>query len=445
MFIMMSFPPEKSKKILLFGIIESIIILSAILWAFYGLKTVFLGDTLTSRFATIYALTYHHTWYINRPPESSPNPFESKTVDKVQVKNGIISSKPPILSLFMTAEYQFLKRIGYSLDNPQQLKPIAQIMIVINVIIPYLFSILFFWKFLYKIKISPLVRIISLLTLLYGTQWSALASHFTNHVPATACLILGLYFIWKSLSAPGTVPITYYLLIGLFSSLVYTIDLPLTIFISFAILLLLLLKKNLTKTILYIAVGALPILLIHLAIMYHLTGNILPVQISREPFLFESSYWRHPAGPDALHHPKYLYAFHILIGAKGLFLLYPVLIFGLCTLLSPGTWKTLTPNVKISYLLFLCSFIIFNIYYIFSTNNYGGVSYGFRWHTGSMPLFLCACLPFFENKKYKFSFWIIWVIFFLISFYSTYECRLYPWSIDKEWAVRLLFGSIITN
>lgn len=433
-----------SEKKVIFGVIELIVILSAVLWTSCGLKTVFFGDTLTSRFATIYALTYHHTWYINRPPELPPNPFESQTVDKVQAKKGIISSKPPILSLFMTAEYQFLKRIGYSLDNPQHLKSIAQIMIAINVIIPYILSILFFWKFLYEIKVSPTVRIISLLALLYGTQWSAYASHFSNHVPATAILILGLYFVGKSFQTPEPVPVIYYLLIGLFSSLVYTIDLPLTIFIFVAILYLIFIKRNLTRTVLYIALGALPILLIHFAIMYHLTGNILPVQISREPFLFESSYWRHPAGPDALHHPKYLYAFNILFGAKGLFLLYPVLIFGLCTL-YPGTWKTLNFNVKILYSLFMCSFIIFNIYYIFSTNNYGGVSYGFRWHIGSMPLLIAASLPFCENKKNKIPFWIIWVIFFLISFYSTYECRLYPWSIDKEWTVRLLFGSIISN
>ncbi len=440
----MSFPFNKSKKIGFFLVIEFIVVLSVILWTLYGLKTVFFGDALTSRFATIYALTYHHTWYINRSPELPPNPFESQTIDKVQAKKGIISSKPPILSLFMTAEYQFLKRIGYSLDNPQHLKSIAQIMIFINVIIPYILSILFFWKFLYEIKASPTVRIILLLALLYGTQWSAFASHFTNHVPATAFLILGLYFVWKSITVSEPIPAIYYLLIGFLSSLVYTIDLPLTIFIFVAILFLLFLKRNLTRTVLYIALGALPILLIHLVIMYHLTGNILPVQISREPFLFESSYWRHPAGPDALHHPKYLYAFNILIGAKGLFLLYPVLIFGLCTL-SPGTWKTLNFNLKISYLFFMCSFIIFNIYYIFSTNNYGGVSYGFRWHIGSMPLLICASLPFLENKKNKILFWIIWVIFFLISFYSTYECRLYPWSIDKEWTVRLLFGSLISK
>ncbi|MGC8737368.1 MAG: hypothetical protein ACP5UA_01830 [Candidatus Hydrogenedens sp.] len=421
-------------------ITELIIISGAFLWVCIGLKTVFLGDTLTSRLATVYALTYHHTWYINQSSESSPNPFENRTVDKVQGKEGIISSKPPILSLFMTLEYPFLRWMGYSLDNNQDNKPIARIMIILNVIIPYLIAVLFIWKFLYEIKTTPPVRIIILLGLLYGTQWSAFASHFTNHVPATSYLIIGLYFIWKSYCVQSSVPLMYYLLIGLCASLVYTIDLPLTIFIACAILFLLIKKKN--KPLPWIIIGALPILIIHLVIMYHITGNILPVQISKEPFLFESSYWRHPAGPDALHHPKSLYAFNILFGAKGLFILYPILIFGLCIYL-PHIWKTLHNDTKLISIFFLISFIILNMYYIFSTNNYGGVSYGFRWHIGCMPLLTGMSIPYIENRKRTFLFWVFWIVFFLISLYSTYECRTYPWSVDKEWTTRLIFGSLI--
>lgn len=424
----------------LFVTIELTITLFAITWILSGLNTVFFGDTLTSRLATVYALTYHHTWYINRPPELPPNPFEARTVDKVKGKNGIISSKPPILSLFMTLEYQLIKRLGFSLNNVQDYKPIARIMILLNVIIPYLVSVLLLWKFLYEIEITPFIRIAILLGLLYGTQWSALASHFTNHVPATSFLIIGLYLIWKSYSLPGPVPRIYYFLIGLCTSFVYTIDLPITIFMACAILFLLM-KKNI-NVLPGIIIGALPILIIHFAIMYHLTGNILPVQISKEPFLFESSYWRHPAGPDALHHPKWWYTFNILFGAKGLFILYPILIFGLCIYL-PKIWKPLHKDVKTVSILFILSFIILNIYYIFSTNNYGGVSYGFRWHIGCMPLLMMMGIPYIEMRQRKIYFWFIWVIFFAISLYSTYECRTYPWSIDKEWTIRFIFGSLI--
>lgn len=424
----------------LFFIIEITIILFGIVWVFSGLKTVFLGDTLTSRLATVYALTYHHTWYINRRPELPPNPFETRTVDKVQGKNGIISSKPPILSLFMTLEYLVMKQMGYSLDKEQDYKPIARIMIFLNVIIPYLIAITLLWKFLYEIKITPSTRIAILLSLFYGTQWSAFASHFTNHVPATSFLIIGLYFTWRSYSLPEPVPWLYYLLIGLCVSLVYTIDLPLTIFMVCAILFLLM-KKGF-KTLPSIIIGAFPILIIHFVIMYHITGNILPVQISKEPFLFESSYWRHPAGPDALHHSKGLYAFNILLGAKGLFILYPVLIFGLCLYL-PWIWKYLDRDLKTLSLFFLISFFVLNIYYVFSTNNYGGVSYGFRWHIGCMPLLIIMSIPYIENRRRNLLFWIIWIVFFAISLYSTNECRTYPWSIDKEWTVRLIFGSLM--
>ncbi|MCA1902091.1 MAG: hypothetical protein LDL53_07710 [Candidatus Hydrogenedens sp.] len=429
---------NRGRDRLLSLIIEALIILSSMLWAISGLQTVFLGDSLTSRLATVYALTYHHTWYLNRPPALPPNPFENKTVDKVQGKLGIISSKPPILSLLMTLEYQIIKRAGYSLDNQQHLKPIAQILIFINVIIPFFLASVCFWKFLYEIKTGTLIRMCSLLSLLFGTQWSALSSHFTNHVPATAFLIMGIYFVWKVYNY-SNVPKYYLLLVGFFASLVYTIDLPLTIYIASGILFLL--YKKPPRLLIPITIGAMPILLVHFIIMYSITGNILPVQISHEPFLFESSYWRHPAGPDALHHPKWLYAFNILIGAKGIFLLYPVLIFGLCTC-YPSIWKHISNDIKVAWLFFIFSFIIINLYYILSTNNYGGVSYGFRWHVGSMPILIGASLPFLEGKKKNAVFWCIYLVFLVVSFYSMYECRCCPWSIDKEWTVRWIFGPL---
>ncbi len=427
------------KKNLVF-VLELIIIISAIIWACVSLKTVFLGEALTSRFATVYALTYHKTWYINRPPELSPNPFENQTVDKVQGKHGIISSKPPILSLFMTIEYQIIRTFGFSLNNKEHYKPIARIMIILNVLIPYFTAILLIWKFLYEIKVTTPTRIVLLTSLLFGTQWSALAPHFTNHVPATSFLIIGLYYVWKVYSATGSIPSIYLFLIGLCASLVYTIDLPLTIFIACAILFLLAKKK--LQILPGIIIGALPILFVHFSIMYHITGNILPVQISKEPFLFESSYWRHPLGPDALHHSKLLYTFNILIGTKGLFILYPVLVFGIL-IYFPSIWKTLDKDIKFAVLIFLFSFILFNLYYILSTNNYGGVSYGFRWHTGGMPLLLFSGMPYIENKNKKIHFWFIWLIFIFISLYSTYECRTYPWSVDKEWTTRLLFRPLL--
>ena len=48
------------------------------------------GETANSRLATVYALVHDGTWYIDRPTEASPNPFEVLTVDKVQAANGRI-------------------------------------------------------------------------------------------------------------------------------------------------------------------------------------------------------------------------------------------------------------------------------------------------------------------------------------------------------------------
>ncbi len=428
---------KKIWKISVF-VIEFIIISSAIIWACIGTKTILVGETVTSRLATVYALTHHGTFYIRPESNSYYNPFEERTVDKVKGKDGIISSKPPILSLIMAGEYLLLKKLGYSLDNPEHLKPIVKFFIFSNIILLYTISLLIVWKFLYQISVTASVKIATLVTLAYGTHWSALSSHFTNHLPAGALLILYLYCLWNIYK--GKNPFLYGLLGGLLASLIFAIDMPITIYVVGSFLVLLWYKG--ISRIIWIPIGALPILTIHFSIMLHITGSILPVQISNSPFLFEASYWRHPVEIDALHHPKLVYAFNITVGPKGTFLLYPVLILSLLNFI-PRMWNPYPKQIKILLLSFLTCFFILNIYYIFSTNNYGGMSYGFRWHAGSTPILVLSSIPLLEKLKKSKPFWICWLILFTISAYSTLECRQNLWSVDKEWTVRLIFGHIL--
>ncbi len=429
---------KKDTKEIIVCIIELLIIISAIIWAYLGTKTVFVGETVTSRLATVYALIHNKTFYIRDSSNFSPNPFEQRTVDKVKGKEGIISSKPPIFSLIMAGEYLILKEFGYSLDNPQHLKPIVRFYIISLIIPLFALSLLIIWRFLHSISASAPVRIATLAVLAFGTHWSAFSPHFTNHLPGGALLIISLYCLWNIYRDKRSS--IYGLLGGIFSSLVFTIDMPLTIFVAGGFLFLLW-YKGLNKLI-WIPIGALPVLLIHFSIMFHITGSILPVQISNAPFLFESSYWRHPVDVDALHHPKLVYTFNILVGPKGIFLLYPVLVLSLLNFL-PKFWNSYSPELKNLFISLLICFIVLNIYYILSTNNYGGMSYGFRWHAGSMPILALASIPFLEKVKKNKLFWVCWFFLFAISLYSSFECRQHPWSIDKEWTTRLIFGPLI--
>ncbi|MCX8063852.1 MAG: hypothetical protein N3G21_01605 [Candidatus Hydrogenedentes bacterium] len=417
--------------------LDLLVIGLAILWAFSGTKTVLAGETVISRLATVYALTHHRTFYIRDYPGVPPNPFEDKTIDKVKGKKGIISSKPPVLSIIMAGEYILLRKLGFSLDNPDHLKSIVRFYIFSLIIPLYVISLIITWLFLKKTGGSPLVRTATIVLLSFGTQWSAFSCHFTNHLPGGALLLIYLYCLWNIIQ--GKNPILFGLLSGILASLVFTIDLPLTIFVVGGFLYALWLTGF--SKLIWVPIGALPILALHFTVMFHITGNILPVQISNKPFLFEDSYWRHPIGIDALHHPKWLYAVNIMVGAKGLFLLYPVLILFILNFI-PKIWRSYHKDIKIALFALGVCFLFLNIYYIFSTNNYGGMSYGFRWHTGSMPILALGTVPILEKYKKNKVFWLCWFVLFLISTYSTFECRENPWTIDNEWTTRLIFGPL---
>src|SRR5690606_13368756 len=125
-------------------------------------------------------------------------------------------------------------------------------------------------------------------------------------------------------------------------------------------------------------------LLIHFSIMYEVTGSVLPVQTRKDVYLHESAAWRNPGGLDGLNEPKGTYAFHLLFGRFGTFLLFPVLLVGLA---GPALalWKSDAP-ARGWILAGFAAFVALTLYYIQSTNNYGGAAYGFRWHLGSMPI-----------------------------------------------------------
>lgn len=431
-------------KIFLFGLEVSIFCL-AFVWLLLGLQTVYISEQVKSRLATVYALMYHHTWYVDQVgQDGSTNPFRFQTVDIVQGKDGLISSKPPIFSLILTGEYLILKKLGYSLKDESHLKKIVQMLIFINIILPFILANLCIWKFLIEINVTLSTRILTLFISLFATQWSAYAIHFSNHVPAGCFLIISLFCLWRYYTASNNSSrIKWLILTGIFSSLVYTFDLPITIFITLGILYVFIKAKS-VKDVLWIVIGATPVLCVHFIILYHITGNILPVQISKAPFLYESSYWRHPLGVDALHHSYIQYAFNIILGPKGIFVLYPTLIFCLCFPLSK-TWRSVSKDIRTAWFTVLSGFVVLNLYYVFATNNYGGVSYGFRWHIGAMPILVLACVPVFESFRKNLLFWVLCIICLVISLYSCYECRLNPWSIDKEWTTRILFSPLIPD
>lgn len=423
--------PEPAQQLLL-----SIAALLA-LWG--GWRSTQTFDSANSRLATAYSLVHHGTWYIDRPENEAPNRFEQATVDKVELNGRLLSTKPPLLPLLMTAEYCLLHKLcGWSLDPPDERARIVRCMNWTFAGLPYLLCLWFFAKLLPWFIAPPLPRFALLFALAFATQIPGYAVHINNHIPAAAALMAAIYLalgIQTGRLAPA--PWRFFLF-GLAGGITFAMDLPTAIFIAF--LGLWLLYHHPRPTLFYAAPGlALPLLL-HFALMLYVTGSPLPIQSRKELYLYEAAYWREPYGLDALNEPKLLYLFHSTFGRFGSFLLFPILNLGLASIICAVFRKNWPQRglilAALPPLLILCA------YYTLSTNNYGGSAYGFRWHITAMPLLLLLAAPLAARCSRPWH-WVLLVLLLMPSLYSSYECFLAPWGSQHEWTCRWLFGPAV--
>ncbi|HPO15477.1 MAG TPA: hypothetical protein PLI09_18690 [Candidatus Hydrogenedentes bacterium] len=401
-----------------------------------GIRTVCVGDTVTSRLATVFSLTQDGTWYIDRPLTQPPNPFEQRTVDKVWVNGRLISSKPPVLTLLMTGEYLVFHRLfGWGFDDIAQLKRLLQCMNFSLVVLAYSGTLVWFALILRLVMANAWPRLAVLASLAFGTQLFGFSAQLNNHVPGACMLMMALYFVLGLCSEKHAPAPWRFFLFGFSASLVYTLDMPLTIFAAPAGLYLL--YRFPKQAVVWGGLGALPALAIHFGVMMTVTGSLLPVQVNRAMYLYESSPWRNPLGIDALNEPKGKYLFHMTFGRHGSFMLYPVLLMGLAGAIRALVRRNMPWRGYV--LTGLAAFVILTAYYVFRTNNYGGEAYGFRWHIGAMPVLLLMGAPVVDGMRGRWK-WGIMVILLAISAYSAWECFQMPWQSNREWICRLFLG-----
>lgn len=393
-----------------------------------------LGETANSRLATVYALVHHGTWHIDRPIDETPITFEQRTVDKVHVGGHLVSSKPPVLTLLMAAEYLILYHgFGFTLDDTDDLPKIVYAMTLLWVVIPFGVMLLSFSALLRLLVVRPADRFAYLTALAFCTPIAGYAAVFNNHVIAAALITMSSYLLMRVIhDATRTRPPLLFIA-GLFAGLVPTLDMPAGIFVLAGAAYLMWTRP--VRGLRWAFAGlALPILL-HIAIMIHVTGSAIPVQLRDTLWLHEASYWRNPGGMDALDEPKPHYLFHLTLGRKGLFSLYPVTLFGLA-----GAFQMLRNEgmrKRIAAGLGLTASLVFLTFYVLRTNNYGGDSYGCRWLIAAVPALMASgavSVPVTRRRCVL----ILFILAAGVSLFSVVEGSADPWRANREWILHLL-------
>lgn len=424
--------------------IERLIILGSFLVVVSALHAVVLGDSASSRLATVYSLVHEGTWYIDRPADQPANPFESKqegslggTIDKVELNGRLLSTKPPILPLAMTAGYWLMHYgAGWDLTERAELKRVMQVFNLTLVMIPYLIGLIFFARLLSLLIENPYQRLLPLAALAFGTQLPGFATQLNNHTPAIAALIVALYFAIGLASGKLAPSRHRFFGFGLACALVFTLDMPLTLFVAVAGLGLL--YRFPRQAVLWGGMGMLPLLALHFGVMLYVTGSPLPIQMHKDWYLYEASAWRNPGGIDALNEPKGTYLYHMTFGRFGVFLLYPILLIGPFGCLY-ALRREMAPW-RVYYLAGAATVVLLFAYYVKTTNNYGGGAYGFRWGMGAMPIFILMGIPVFRRVSRPWA-WAAIAVLMAVSMYSAWECYREPWGDSHEWTCRWLFGS----
>jgi hypothetical protein len=343
-----------------------------------------------------------------------------RTIDKVLHPERLkfYSSKPPLLATLAAGEYWLLKHLfGWSITD-QRWEVVRIILLTVNAL-PFLIYLVLLARLLDRLGGTDWARLYVLTAGCFGTFLTTFATTFTNHTVASCTALFALYpamVIWSE----GKQCIGLYLLAGFFAGLTVCNELP-AASLAAVLFLLLLFRSPLRTLLAFVPVAAVPLAAFMLT-NYLAVGQFRPAysEFGGPWYEFEGSYWnfdpahpRHGIDWAYLTEGRGTYAFHLLFGHHGLFLLTPVLLLGAAGAVyvlirarrkrqSVDGWKDSGADTPCSPLLVIAGLTLFLTvtvigFYVFGVNdrnrNYGGWTSAPRWLMWLTPLLLLSTLP----------------------------------------------------
>ena len=300
------------------------------------------------------------------------------TMDKLFINGHFYSDKPPLFAITFSPVYYAAKLLNIPVYN----KYLYKFSIILIPGIFFAFAMSLFYKE-YAVNFEREKWL--LLLLIFATPYYVFNRVLMSHALVGSMLYISFYFIRKK-SRGLFMPLA-----GILSGLAMTYDHG-AIFIFFSFSLYLLLRKKMKDLILLISFSLLPVSA-HVAIVYQLSGSILPLNMHTEFFDYPGSVWFNSGElTGGLKHTTIQslsgYITALLFASpgyqsKGLFLTAPILIFGFIQMIREAR------AIKLEAISLLSGiFLLFAYYALFSVAS--GGDYVVRWFIIFMPL----CLPY---------------------------------------------------
>lgn len=336
--------------------------LLALFAVFNSLEEIGMSGNEASRFATVQAVAEQHTFAIERT--------NFRTVDKLFFDGHLYSDKPPFLAWCVgMALRPVLALSGWNfVDNYHLLVYLVDLVVVGGVNI-----LLFRWLFNQFRRVGRGTVEAKFLLALGSVLGSWLLSYsvvLNNHTPAALC-VLGIFVaLWKYTRRPGYAPAV---LAALGCGALCGLDIPGGAIFSLALVPALMAaappekrREHVPAALCAVSASALGLFVLN----YAAYRRVLPLYIVNGGSFSPGFGGKSPWG----------YAAECLFTCRGLFSYQPFLLLAL-----PGVWL-LRGKLRAAEWIMLAASVLFAVFYIAVTNEFGGAAYGFRYLIPAIPL-----------------------------------------------------------
>ena len=387
----------------------------------FAVLTNFTSDSWSdsSRLATIQSLVESHSFIIDKSQFIY-------TGDKYFYQGHFYSDKPPILALYASIFYCLMRLIGINFHNHYHLTYYLLTLLVVGV--PTCIGLVYFYKILKIFKVDDLGANIILLVTSTGSLILPYSTVINNHTVAGVLLLIGFYYLIKM---QESISIKVAFLVGFLVTLAGSIDISAFLFIPFFAIAFI--NKPLKLKVAFIFACTL-LLFVYFYINIYTSGSLTPPAMNKPLWDYPGSAFSESTLSGLSHYSSIFsqgkYAFHMLLGNRGLLSYTPILLFSIF-----GFAKVILNRefqYRKEYILIILASFTYILMYIFRSNNYSGSCYGVRWYADLMFLLflpLAHIIPDIQkSKSLRISFFMLAFISIFISFIGT----IYPFSFPGQ-------------
>lgn len=353
-----------------------------------------------SRLAAIESLVQRGVWRID---ESS-----FATVDKIKVGGFFYSDKPPLLAWLGAGVYAGLHHgLGLRLQadgcDPERSPTFCRALLEpahadwayglltwTLVGAPGAWLVALAYRLARRFGAAQALSLGAALALGFGTALFPYSTIFTNHVPAAAALFGALYlFLTRPQPTRGALALA-----GFGAALSTALDLSGGLF--GLLLSAWVLWRQRAQTVWFAAGGLAPALL-SVALNLQIVGNPLPPQMYTAGYQFPGSEFEATVAGNRPATDIGQYGFDLLIGARGVFLFFPILLWAVAA--SLRAMVAGRGRVRELAWLSVLGAVLYTLYFIFSTDNFGGYAFSPRWLL--IPATLLSAFALVQPELYR--------------------------------------------